>query len=172
MPTLNPKQQRFCEEYVIDLNATQAAIRAGYSEKTAYSIGQENLKKPEIEKYISVLHKSLQESTKISAEMVIAEFAKIGFANIQDFVNGGNSILELKHLDRNKVAAVSSIKTTVKNDGDTQTEIRFHNKVQALESLGKHLGIFKEDNEQGKSLTLNLSKESVKEISKHLENDV
>lgn len=49
---LTAKQQRFCNEYLIDLNATQAAIRAGYSKKTAYSIGVENLKKPELKKYI------------------------------------------------------------------------------------------------------------------------
>lgn len=49
---MTAKQMRFCDEYLIDLNATQAAIRAGYSEKTAYSIGVENLKKPEIKKYI------------------------------------------------------------------------------------------------------------------------
>lgn len=49
---LTAKQQRFCDEYLIDLNATQAAIRAGYSKKTAYSIGQENLKKPEINAHI------------------------------------------------------------------------------------------------------------------------
>lgn len=52
MAKLTAKQQRFCDEYLIDLNATQAAIRAGYSKKTAYSIGVENLKKPELKKYI------------------------------------------------------------------------------------------------------------------------
>ena len=49
---LTAKQQRFCDEYLVDLNATQAAIRSGYSKKTAYSIGQENLNKPEIKEYI------------------------------------------------------------------------------------------------------------------------
>jgi phage terminase small subunit len=52
MAKLTAKQQRFCDEYLIDLNATQAAIRAGYSKKTAYSIGVENLNKPELKKYI------------------------------------------------------------------------------------------------------------------------
>jgi phage terminase small subunit len=52
MAKMTPKQQRFCDEYLIDLNATQAAIRAGYSKKTAYSIGIENLRKPEIKSYI------------------------------------------------------------------------------------------------------------------------
>lgn len=52
MAKMTPKQKRFCDEYLIDLNATQAAIRAGYSKKTAYSIGEENLRKPELKKYI------------------------------------------------------------------------------------------------------------------------
>ena len=52
MAKMTPKQKRFCDEYLIDLNATQAAVRAGYSKKTAYSIGEENLKKPELKKYI------------------------------------------------------------------------------------------------------------------------
>ena len=52
---MTEKQKLFCEEYLIDLNATQAALRAGYSEKTAYSIGNENLKKPEIQEYIQKL---------------------------------------------------------------------------------------------------------------------
>ncbi len=52
---LTPKQKRFCEEYVVDFNATQAAIRAGYSKKSAYSIGPENLKKPKIRNYIREL---------------------------------------------------------------------------------------------------------------------
>lgn len=52
MARMTAKQRRFCDEYLIDLNATQAAIRAGYSKKTAYSIGEENLRKPELKKYI------------------------------------------------------------------------------------------------------------------------
>ena len=56
---MTEKQKRFCEEYLIDLNATQAALRAGYSEKTAYSIGNENLKKPEIQEYIQKRKRTL-----------------------------------------------------------------------------------------------------------------
>ena len=52
MARMTAKQRRFCDEYLIDLNATQAAIRAGYSKKTAYAIGNENLMKPELKKYI------------------------------------------------------------------------------------------------------------------------
>lgn len=71
MAKLTPKQQRFVDEYLIDLNATQAAIRAGYSPKTAYSIGDENLKKPEIKKAIEQAQKERSERTLVTQDDVI-----------------------------------------------------------------------------------------------------
>ena len=77
MNNLTPKQQRFCEEYAVDLNATQAAIRAGYSFKTARSIGQENLTKPDIQKYIQNVQAALKDKTLVTAEEVIAGIKRI-----------------------------------------------------------------------------------------------
>ena len=71
MAKLTPKQQRFVDEYLIDLNATQAAIRAGYSEKTAYSVGHENLKKPEIQKAIEEAQEKLSNKAQVTVEMVV-----------------------------------------------------------------------------------------------------
>ena len=71
MANLTPKQQRFVEEYLIDLNATQAAIRAGYSEKTAKSIGQENLTKPDIQKAIKEAQEKLSNKAQVTVEMVV-----------------------------------------------------------------------------------------------------
>ena len=71
MKKLNPKQKRFCEEYVIDLNATQSAIRAGYSKKTAGVSGWEILKKPYISEYIAKLRQDMQDRTKITADNVL-----------------------------------------------------------------------------------------------------
>lgn len=68
---LNPKQKRFCEEYVKDYNATQSAIRSGYSEKTAGSIGNENLKKPEIQKYIAELTSEQKKENKSWIDQLI-----------------------------------------------------------------------------------------------------
>jgi phage terminase small subunit len=68
---MTPKQQRFVDEYLIDLNATQAAIRAGYSEKTAYSIGDENLRKPEIAAAIQAAMDERAERTEITADYVL-----------------------------------------------------------------------------------------------------
>ena len=70
-PKLTLKQQRFIEEYLIDFNATQAAIRAGYSEKTAYSVGHENLSKPEIKSEIDRLTAQMTEKAIVTKEMVL-----------------------------------------------------------------------------------------------------
>ena len=71
------KQKRFCDEYLIDLNATQAAIRAGYSKKTAYSIGVENLKKPEIKSYIDEQLKKMQDESIAKADEVLRYFTAV-----------------------------------------------------------------------------------------------
>jgi phage terminase small subunit len=155
MPALsNPKYEAFCQEYMKDLNGAQAAIRAGYSEKGANVKGAQLLAIVSISERIQELMQERQQRTQVTADMVIAELAKIGFHNVQDFVNGGNSILELKHLDANKTAAVSAVKTTLKADGDLVSEVKFHDKVAALEKLGKHLGIFERDNKQKTEITI------------------
>ena len=84
MANLTPKQQRFVEEYLIDLNATQAAIRAGYSEKTAKEIGSENLTKPNIAKAIQEAQESLSNKTQLTVDMVVNGLLK----EAQDYADG------------------------------------------------------------------------------------
>jgi phage terminase small subunit len=74
---LTAKQRRFTEEYQIDQNASQAAVRAGYSEKTAAVIGAENLRKPAIAEVIAAAQKELSARSEISADMVIGELRTI-----------------------------------------------------------------------------------------------
>jgi phage terminase small subunit len=161
---LTDKQRRFCEEYMIDLNATQAAIRAGYSEKTAAVIGAENLVKPNIQEFIQKCQKDRSERTEITADMVIKELAKVGFSNISDYLKVLDKSIEIgedkegnpitanvrdveifltEEVGRDKMAVVSEIKRT--KDG---VSLRLHDKVKALEDLGKHLGVFEKDNKQ------------------------
>ena len=155
MAGLSDRQRFFCNEYLIDLNATQAAIRAGYSERTASEQATRLLGKVIIQNYISERQLAMQKRTEVTADKVIAELAKIGFANIKDFVNGGNSVLELKHLESEKTAAVSKVKTTINElTGNITTELTFHDKVSALEKLGRHLGVFEKDNGQRKNEAL------------------
>ena len=84
MANLTPKQQRFVEEYLIDLNATQAAIRSGYSEKTAAVIGAENLIKPNIAKAIQEAQESLSNKTQLTVDMVVNGLLK----EAQDYAEG------------------------------------------------------------------------------------
>lgn len=157
---LTAKQERFCEEYIIDLNATQAAIRAGYSSDTAYSIGSENLKKPEIQNFLATLKKNLSNQNEGLAQMVVDELKKIGFSNIQDFLESGNEIKDISTLDRDKAAVISSIKKSKTTFGDGEgnegekesVEFKMWDKLNALEKLGKHLGIFEADNKQKKAI--------------------
>lgn len=74
---LTPKQAAFVREYMIDLNATQAAIRAGYSEKTANRIGAENLSKPVIQEAIQQLHKAAEEKCAVTVEWILSQIAAI-----------------------------------------------------------------------------------------------
>lgn len=77
---LTPKQKRFVQEYLVDLNATAAAIRAGYSKKTAEVIGYENLRKPQIETAINQAIQEREKRTKITQDMVLQETAKLAFS--------------------------------------------------------------------------------------------
>jgi phage terminase small subunit len=148
---LTDKQKRFCEEYLIDLNATQAAIRAGYSEKTANEQGSQNLAKLSIQEYIKELMESRSERTQITADMVVKELAKIGFSDIKNYYDSDEDQKDITKLDNKFTAAVSQIKVT-KIDGKdfsrTIKEFKLHDKVKALEDLGRHLGIFEKDNKQ------------------------
>ena len=141
---LTKKQKRFVEEYLVDLNATQAAIRAGYSTQTAYSIGDENLKKPEIK---NVIEKALAERSRrtgVNADRVILELAKIAFVNPTDVINM-DEVTVRGEANREDTAAISSVKVKriPTEDGDiVEREVRTYDKIKALELLGKHLGMF------------------------------
>ncbi|MBS7060641.1 MAG: terminase small subunit [Eubacterium sp.] len=162
--SLTAKQKRFCDEYLIDLNATQAAIRAGYSEKTAYRTGADNLKKPQIEEYIAKRQKELSRSTEITQERVIKELALIAFSNNADYahvvekkmqVEAGGALVDVLDKDGKPVMyrTVEPVLTeelteeqkralAVIKKGRDGLEVKSCDKVKALELLGKHLGIF------------------------------
>lgn len=137
---LTPKMERFIDEYLVDLNATQAAIRAGYSPKTAYSIGVQNLKKAVVQEEIQKRKKSAAEKLEITRDSVLKELAAIGFSNITDFVTISGRMVCVKDTDMvaaDKLPALASIK-----EGMTGIEVKTHDKVRALEMLGKYLGLF------------------------------
>lgn len=138
---MNPKQTRFCEEYLIDLNATQAAIRAGYSPDTAGSIGAENLKKPQIKKAIAKAMADRSRRTGVNAERVVMELAKIAFVNAANVIDADDATLKT-NATAEDLAAVQSVKVKSFGVDGVEREIKLADKIKALELLGRHLGMF------------------------------
>ena len=139
---LTPKQKRFVDEYIVDQNATQAAIRAGYKEKTAYAIGVENLKKPQIFAEIAARLDKLLKETRVTQERVVHELAAIGFADITDYISVRGETVFIKdtsELTQAQRAAVASIK-----QGQYGIEIKLNDKLRAVELLAKHLGMLEQ----------------------------
>lgn len=157
---LTDKQQRFVEEYMVDLNATQAAIRAGYSQNTAHSIGAENLIKPEIQEAIQKRKQELSDQTGITAERVLKEYAKIAFSDIRELYTPDNNLYDIRQLDDETAGAVMSVEVDVMNVqgmpiGETK-KVKLYDKLRALEALGKHIGLFEKDNKQKQAEVQNI----------------
>lgn len=150
---LTAKQIRFVDEYLVDLNATQAAIRAGYSEKTAAATAARLLRNVNIQNEISRRQKDLQRRTEVTQERVVKELARIAFANIADYVHVETQtrtkddgtettyqivmLSETEDLSADQRAALAAVKQSVNG-----VEIKLHDKIKALELLGRHIGLF------------------------------
>lgn len=206
---LTPKQQRFVEEYLVDLNGAQAAIRAGYSPDTARQMATENLSKPYIQLAIAEERKAQQERTQVTADKVVTELALIAFADARElaevktgccrccwgegfkfqrtvgeynhdreqWLNKGKELadfedqggigfnpLKLPHPECPNCGGDGDARVVLK---DTRTlsqqatalyagakvtkhgiEVQMHSKMDAIEKLAKHLGVYEKDNQQ------------------------
>lgn len=169
---LTDKQARFVEEYLIDLNATQAAIRAGYSAKTADSQAAQLVANPKVAEAIQKAKEKFSNKLEISAERVLQEMAALAFSDLGDVMAWGPDAEstelypseELKPEHRRAVSSVKVRKMVLKSrgvdeDGEPSvhveesilsTEIKLHDKSKALDQLARHLGLFDKDNEQRK----------------------
>lgn len=142
---LTPKQELFISEYLIDLNATQAAIRAGYKEENARQIGAENLSKPYIKNEIDKRLKELTEKCGVTAEKVIEELAHIAFDDIGNYLSYNQDAIgniNVKFKDSTKIDTRSISEISVGKDG--QFKFKLYCKDNALIQLGKNLGLFAE----------------------------
>ena len=152
---MTKKQKRFVEEYLIDLNATQAAIRAGYSPHTAKDIGCENLAKPNIAAAISQAMAERSRRTGINQDRVLQELARIGFAKITDVVDPETAKIR-PDASEDDLACIQSIKIKP-NEFGTEREVKLYDKKSALVDLGKHLGLFKDKLELNGDMDLNIT---------------
>lgn len=141
---LNQKQQRFCEEYMIDLNATQAAIRAGYSVKTANEQGARLLANVSVSREIERLRAIQSRRTGITADRVLQELAKIAFVDPSRVINSHDGTVRTDASPEDKAAIQGvKVKSSSSLNGDSfEAEVKLHDKTRALELLGKHMGLF------------------------------
>lgn len=152
MSGLTAKQQRFIEEYLVDLNATKAAERAGYSKKTARAIGAENLTKPDIAAAIEKAKRERAQTTGITAARVLEELAAIAFSDLGEMVSfseGGIVFKPAAAIPERARRALAAVK--IKRDlGSDQrppfetVEFKLWDKVGALRQLAEHLGLVHE----------------------------
>lgn len=139
---LSAKQAFFVQEYLVDLNATEAALRAGYSAKSAKAIGAENLTKPAIADAVEEAMAIRVKRIEVSQDAVLQELGAIAFGNIADVAEwtpGKVTVLDSGSRSRTVLSAVAQVSETT--NGVT---LRMHDKQAALVNLGKHLGMFRE----------------------------
>lgn len=169
MRKLTRKEARFIQEYLIDLNASKAARRAGYSEKSSANIGNENCRKPLIQAEIFKELDKRAKRTNITQDRVIIELKRIALSNMADFARWDGNTVNLKESDslsRAKTAAVQEISEVVTEAGG-RTKIKHHDKIRALELLGRHLGMFKErPDDAGVNVSVSVTTEQVPAMTK------
>ena len=145
---LNDRQRSFVNEYLKDLNAKQAAIRAGYSERRAGELGYQLLHKPTIAAAIQEAMQKREKRTQITADRVLQEIAAVAFAHMGQFARWGGQSVTLTDSSEVDPRAVAEVKQTMNQFG-SNVGIKLHDKLAALEKLGKHLGMWKDDGSAG-----------------------
>ena len=158
---LNQRQAAFVREYLVDLNATAAAIRAGYSEKTARAIGCENLTKPDIKASIQEEMTKRAQRTEITADKVLKEFAKLAFFDPRNLFDDKGNPKDITELDDDTAAALAGLDVVQEVDPDSGTtsytkRYKLASKQAALDSLGRHLGMFLDRSEVNASVAVTM----------------
>ncbi len=142
---LTRRQQRFVDEYLIDLNGTQAAIRAGYSPQTANEIAAENLTKPSVKVAVDQAIAHRANRSHVTQDEVVLELKRIALADPAMAFGPDGAMLELSEMPEDIRRAISSfeVEQRTTEDGQTRTvrRVRFWPKTDALDKLARHLGM-------------------------------
>lgn len=161
---LTEQQKKFGREFMKDFNGTQAAIRAGYSVKSAREQAVRLLANVNMQKFIKGLQEKANDKHEGLADEIVAELKKIGFSDIKKYLDSDNTIKDISQLPPELTTVVESIKKTETEFGDdktggTKTSVQFklHSKLDALEKLAKYVGLYEADNKQrGAVITVNI----------------
>lgn len=150
MAKLTDKQELFAREYLKDLNATQAAIRAGYSEKTARATGSENLSKPDIADRIAELKAERNEEVGVDAAYVLRRLTEIDQMDVLDILLSNGELKPIKDWPkvwRTTLSGMDVVEMASADSAAILKKIKWPDKVKNLELLGKHVDVqaFKEN---------------------------
>jgi phage terminase small subunit len=144
---LTPKQQRFVAEYLVDLNATQAAVRAGYSRKTAKEQAYRLFTNVHVQAAIQRLQTAKLQRAELTADRVLEEYRRLAFSNVQQLFTPDGSLIPLQELPPEVAAAIASCELVMKNatagDGriDRVLKIRLWDKTRTLNDLARHFAL-------------------------------
>ena len=164
MKKLTPQQSRFVDEYLVDLNAKQAAIRAGYSQKTAEMQASRLLRNVKVQEVVAKRMRDRQARTEITQDRVLAELAKIAFGDQRALMTwgpGGVKLVDSSTLTPEQSAMVSEVSESVTAAGGS-LKLKTHDKVAALKLLGEHLGMFEQKVKISGDVALTLSEDDAK----------
>lgn len=171
---LTPKQERFVQEYLVDLNATAAAKRAGYKDP---NIGRQLITKNNVSAAIQDAMRRRSQRTEVTQDMVIQELAKLGFFDIRKLFGNDGKPLDISKLDNDTAAALVGLDVQDVADGDGNyvgfiKKYKMADKIKALELLGKHLGAWEpKDNGPKDEATEDGLSRSLREFAEGLESD-
>jgi phage terminase small subunit len=158
--TLTPKQQRFCDEYLIDMNATRAALRAGYSQNTA--LNGQLMEVPKIQAYLKERRAEASQKLQIDHETLLGELMKVAFANMGDYFGDDGKIKPMQEIIEEKKSAIWSLKVSEGKYGTT-VQLRLHSKLAALEKIAKHIKFYEPEKKQPEQVHVYVDKEDLNE---------
>lgn len=149
---LNAKQLRFVEEYLVDFNGTAAAIRAGYSQRTARAIAAENLTKPDIALAVKAKVATLSQEAGITANRVLQEVVRMAWLDVGQAYNTDGALKPLHDMPEDVRRAIMSVESEEQYEGEGDArklvgyvrKVKFHDKLRGNELLGKYLKLFTE----------------------------
>lgn len=174
---MTEKQERFVEEYLIDLNGAQAAIRAGFSPKTAAEQACRMLKRGQVKDAIDRAMAERSKRTGITQDRVLRELARLAFVNPADVMNLNEAIV-MDEASIDDLAAIASVKvkTIPTEDGDiVEREVKLYDKNKSLDMLNRHLGIYNDKLEvknEGEDKKLDAISELLKQMKPLKDDDV
>lgn len=151
LANMTEKQISFCQYFMTHFNGTKAAIEAGYSENSASVMASNMLNNPNVQALLAHYKANVASRLGLTAELIVAEYMKIAFSNVQNYVGAGNEVVDIAGLDANVAAAVAQVKVetmTGETFSKTTVTLKLHSKLHALDKLSEYVNLNMSDKEK------------------------